>query len=67
MSGIEAYRYMQQLARHLDGLQDPGEIETALDEVEYLCEVLDPELQDAASDLIERLRAMLQRVRHGAF
>ena len=59
MQGIDPYAYMQQVAGQLDRLEDRAQIETVLDELEYLFEVLDPELQDHASDLIEKLRAKL--------
>jgi hypothetical protein len=42
-------------------LQERGEIETVLDEVEYLFEVLEPEMQDGAERLIAELRARLER------
>jgi hypothetical protein len=35
------------------------EIDRALDDLEYLMEVLDPELQEPAYGLVERLRAKL--------
>ena len=59
MQGIDPYAYIQQVAGQLDGLQDRAQVETVLDELEYLFEVIDPELQDSASDLIQRLRAKL--------
>ena len=39
------------------------EIETVLDEVEYLFEVIPPELQDNAEELITRLR---ERLKHAS-
>lgn len=59
MSGVDPYAYMQQVAGVLDTLHDPGRINTLLDELEYLYEVLDPELQPLADDLIARLRERL--------
>jgi hypothetical protein len=59
MEGISPYAYMQQVALRMHELTDRKEIETVLDEVEYLFEVLDPEMQDAAYQLIEQLRAKL--------
>jgi hypothetical protein len=52
---------MQQVAMRMHDLTERKEIETVLDEVEYLFEVLDPEMQDAAYQLIEQLRAKLAR------
>lgn len=59
MQGIDPIAYLQQVAGRLDELQDQDEINDLLDEVEYLMEVLDPELQDGAYDLMARLRAKL--------
>jgi len=59
MAGISPYAYMQQVAMRMHDLTERKEIETVLDEVEYLFEVLDPEMQDAAYQLIEQLRAKL--------
>jgi hypothetical protein len=62
MQGVDPVAYMHLVAARLDSLQDPTEIESALDEMEYLFEIIDPELQDWASDLIARLRAKLEQV-----
>ena len=59
--GIDAIAWMQQLAGRLDQLRTRAEIETALDDVEYLMEALDPELQAPACQLVERLRHKLER------
>ncbi|MGA9396497.1 MAG: hypothetical protein WCA83_00095 [Azonexus sp.] len=60
MPGINPYVYMQQVAGRLTQLNDRSEIETLLDEVEYLYEVLDPELQEPAEQLLTQLRARLE-------
>jgi hypothetical protein len=60
MPGVNPYVYMQQVAERLTQLTDRGEIETLLDEVEYLYEVLDPELQEPAEQLIAQLRTRLE-------
>jgi hypothetical protein len=61
-NGVDPYAYLQQVAGVLDRLDDRGRINTILDELEYLYEVLDPELQPLADDLIERLRTRLGQV-----
>lgn len=61
-NGVDPYAYLQQVAGVLDRLDDRGRINTILDELEYLYEVLDPELQPLADDLIERLRIRLGQV-----
>jgi hypothetical protein len=58
-NGVDPYAYMQQVAGVLDRLDDRAQINTILDELEYLYEVIDPELQPLADDLMERLRARL--------
>ena len=45
----------------MDSLTEPGQIETVLDEVEYLFEVIPPELQDLAEPIIEELRRRLSK------
>jgi hypothetical protein len=61
MDGINPLEYMQQVAAQMSQLTSRREIETVLDEVEYLFDALDPELQDTAYQLIEQLRAKLER------
>ena len=59
MNGIDPYAYMQQVAIKLDQLTSREEIETVLDELEYLFEVIPPEMQDNAEKLISLLREKL--------
>ena len=59
MSGIDPYAYMQQVASRMQELKSRSEIETVLDELEYLFEVIPPELQDNAEQLIGMLRDRL--------
>jgi hypothetical protein len=59
MNGIDPYAYMQQVAIKMDELTARDEIETVLDEVEYLFEVIPPEMQDNAEKLISLLREKL--------
>ena len=60
MPGVNPHAYLQQVAGRLVQLTDRSEIETLLDEVEYLYEVLDPELQESAEQLIAQLRSRLE-------
>jgi hypothetical protein len=62
MQGVDPVAYMHLVAGRLDSLQESREIEEALDEMEYLFEIMDPELQDPAADLIARLHAKLEQV-----
>lgn len=59
MSGIDPYAYMQQVAIQMHELTGRDEIETVLDELEYLFEVIPPEMQDNAETLIRLLREKL--------
>ncbi|MGB5408330.1 MAG: hypothetical protein WBN08_06710 [Thiogranum sp.] len=62
MSGIDPYTYMQQVSMQMHELNTRREIETALDELEYLFEVIPPEMQDNAEQLITMLREKLADV-----
>ena len=59
--GMDPYELMQQVAGKLDAMDDRDEIARALDDLEYVMEVLDPELQEPAYDLVERLRKKLEQ------
>lgn len=59
MNGIDPYAYLNQVSIRMDTLTQRDEIETVLDEVEYLFEVIPPELQDLAEPIIEELRKRL--------
>jgi hypothetical protein len=52
---------MQQVAVKMDELTRRDEIETVLDELEYLFEVIPPEMQDNAEKLISLLRDKLAK------
>jgi hypothetical protein len=60
MEGVNPYSYMQRLAGQIDTMDNRVDVESALDDLEYLFEVTDPEIQDIASDLIARLKERLQ-------
>lgn len=59
MNGIDPIAYLNQVSTRMDTLTKRHEIETVLDEVEYLFEVIPPELQDLAEPIIEALRKRL--------
>jgi len=61
MNGVDPWAFMQDLAGRIDAMSERAEVERALGDVEYLMEVLDPELQDPAYALADRLRAKLER------
>lgn len=60
MPGIDPYSYMQKVAARLETLTTRSEIETVLDELEYLFEVIPPDLQEPAEQLIAHLRSKLE-------
>lgn len=62
MQGVDPFGYIQQVANNLDRINTRQELETVLDEVEYLFEVLDPELQDFAYQLIEQIQTKLSNM-----
>ena len=59
MNGVDPYAYMQQVSMRMNELTGRSEIETVLDELEYLFEVISPEMQDNAETLISMLREKL--------
>lgn len=62
MKGVNPYVSMEEIAMKLPQLQSRDDIEKALDEIEYLFEVIPPELQDNAEKLIGLLREKLAHV-----
>jgi len=60
MSGVDPYSYMHQVSMRLAEMTDRDEIEEALDKMEYLFEVIPPEMQDNAEQLISLLRERLK-------
>jgi hypothetical protein len=60
MSGVTPYISMNKIAARLDELDTYESITEALDEVEYLFEVIPPELQEPAETLIALLREKLK-------
>jgi hypothetical protein len=58
-NGIDPIAYLQQAAVALKDITERDELESILDELEFLYEVLDPELQAMADPLIEQYRKRL--------
>ena len=63
MNGVDPYAYMQKISLNMDSLTSRDEIETVLDEIEYLFEVIPPEMQDNAETLIHLLRTKINDAR----
>ena len=66
MNGIDPYAYLRQVSTRMDELVEPGQIEDVLDELEYLFEVIPPEMQEPAEQLISMLRGKLAAAKRGS-
>lgn len=62
MSGVTPYITIAQIAARMKEMNTYEEVNEALDEVEYLFEVIPPELQDPAETLISQLREKLKNL-----
>ena len=60
MSGVTPYITLAQIAARMKDMNTYDEVSEALDEVEYLFEVIPPELQDPAETLVLQLREKLK-------
>ena len=60
--GVDPLAYMRQVAARLNQTEDADALNRMLDDLEYLYEVLDPELQYQADELLQRLRDRLKSV-----
>ena len=62
MSGVTPYITLAQIAERMKDMNTYEAVNEALDEVEYLFEVIPPELQDPAETLISQLREKLKNL-----
>jgi hypothetical protein len=62
MSGITPYITLEKIAARMKDLDTYDAVNEALDEVEYLFEVIPPELQEPAENLIAQLREKLKNL-----
>ncbi len=60
--GIDPFLYLHQVSENFDVITTREEINTVLDELEFIFELLEPEFQDLASDLIAKLNAKLKQL-----
>jgi hypothetical protein len=63
MAVVHPDRYINEIARRMPELTGRDEIEKALDRLEYVFEVVPPEVQDNVETLIRMLREKLKDVR----
>jgi hypothetical protein len=62
MQTTNPYKYLEQVSELFDTLNTREEINQVIDELEFLFDLIDPEFQDQASDLISRLTKRLQEL-----
>ena len=62
MAVVHPGRYIIEIARRMPEIKDRGEIEEALDRLEYVYEVVPPEMQENVETLIRMLRDKLKDV-----
>ena len=62
VDGVDPYAFLQSAAGRLDGM-DAASLDRLLDDLEYLYEVMDPELQPLADGVMEQARARLAGLR----
>lgn len=55
--------YLIEVAQRLDRMEDPAEVEQAMDKLEFLYEALEGEEQDQASALLAALADRLEALR----
>lgn len=56
----DPYQRLVDIAQHLEAFESHQQVTNALDELEFIHEVLAPEHQDLANQLMERLSARRQ-------
>ena len=61
MNGVDPYEYMNQVSINLDNVDNREDVEEILDRLEYLFEVIPPELQELAEDLMAQVRSKLEQ------
>ena len=62
MQTTNPYKYLEHVSELFDTLNTCEEINQVIDELEFLFDLIDPEFQDQASDLISRLTKRLQEL-----
>jgi len=65
MNGIDPYQTLQRASGRIQESQDPAELDRLLDDIEYLWEAMDPELQGLAEQVMDRLRERIAALRAG--
>jgi hypothetical protein len=62
MQATNPYKYLEQVSELFETLNTREEINQVIDELEFLFDLIDPELQDQVSDLISCLTKRLQEI-----
>ena len=59
---MQPLQTLQQISGQVDQLDRPDAVHRAMDEVEFVFELLPPEMQDLADQLLQRLRRRLEEL-----
>jgi hypothetical protein len=58
---MEPYLYLQKIAGEVDSMDDREVMNNVLDELVFIYELLDPEHQDLANDLINKISGQYKK------
>ncbi|KPJ96515.1 MAG: hypothetical protein AMJ53_00570 [Gammaproteobacteria bacterium SG8_11] len=61
-NGIDPFRYLQQVSENYELINTREEINAVLDELEFVFELVEPQFQDLATDLIAKLTTKLKQL-----
>jgi len=61
-NGIDPFQYLQRVSENFDSIDSRDQINTVLDELEFVFELLEPQFQHLAEDLIASLAVKLNQL-----
>ena len=61
-NGIDPFQYLQRVSENFDSIESRDQINTVLDELEFVFELLEPQFQHLAEDLIAKLTVKLKQL-----
>ena len=61
-NGIDPFQYLQRVSEYFDSIDSRDQINTVLDELEFIFKLLEPQIQPLAEDLIAKLTAKLKQL-----
>lgn len=62
MTGIDPYEYVNLVSIQLEYMENQQQLEEVLDKLEYLFEVIPPELQEFCQELISKVKHRLEHL-----